>query len=102
MSFWTRKDRKKNKPTSAPQPQSTYATHSKGCVHEYMRVEFGHNQRLITRLIKWFIIQPLHIFSPDFGKFMEKRTQIQPTNSGLYQQVHYFVNQNATLQPSEL
>lgn len=44
MSFWTRKDRKKNKPTSAPQPQSTYATHSKGCVHEYMRVEFGHNQ----------------------------------------------------------
>lgn len=44
MSFWTRKDRKKNKPKSAPQPRSTYATHSKGCAHEYMRVKSGHNQ----------------------------------------------------------
>lgn len=40
--FWTRKDRKKNKPPSAPQPQSTYATHSTGCVHKYISVEISH------------------------------------------------------------
>ena len=55
------------------------------CVHIW-----GENlalTRLITCLIKRFIIVPLRIFSSDLGKFMEKRTQIQPIHSGLSQRV---------------
>lgn len=41
-------------------------------------------------------------FSSDLGKFMEKRTQIQPIHSGTLSAGCYFVNQNTALQPSEL
>lgn len=69
------------------------------CMHIYEGGGGGDlaTTRPITCLIKGLIILPLRIFSYNFGKFMEKWTQIQPTYSGLYQQVHYFVNQNATL-----